>query len=174
MTIREGLEVSTGIRLALAGDTMLGRGAAEALRTQPIGSLISEDAVAILGEADLFVLNLECCVSKRGERWPNPLKPFFFRAPPLLDLLRHLGVDCVTVANNHALDFGRVALVDTLDLLSEAGVATVGAVRDLQSSPFCDHGELRLPAAGGRVDRPPGRLSSRHRHAGRRLRRSSP
>jgi len=135
VTIREGLEVSTGIRLALAGDTMLGRGVAEALRTQPIESLVSEDVVAILSEADLFVLNLECCVSERGERWPDPLKPFFFRAPPqALDLLRHLGVDCVTVANNHALDYGRLALMDTLDLLSEAGVATVGAGRDVQQA----------------------------------------
>jgi poly-gamma-glutamate synthesis protein (capsule biosynthesis protein) len=41
-----------------------------------------------------------------------------------------LGVDCVTLANNHALDFGAEALVDTLDLLDAAGIAHVGAGRD--------------------------------------------
>jgi hypothetical protein len=57
---------------------------------------------------DLFVLNLECCTSERGERWTDPRKPFFFRAPPeAVELLCRLGVDCVTLANNHALDDGR-------------------------------------------------------------------
>jgi poly-gamma-glutamate capsule biosynthesis protein CapA/YwtB (metallophosphatase superfamily) len=58
----------------------------------------------------------------------RPAEPFFFRAPPAaIETLAHLGVDCVTLANNHALDFGTVALVDTLELLRQAGIATVGA-----------------------------------------------
>src|SRR5207244_9711522 len=82
-------------------------------------------------EADLFVLNLECCISERGERWPDPRKPFFFRAPPRATAtLAHLGVDCVTLANNHALDFGPQALLDTFDHLRAAGIACVGAGPD--------------------------------------------
>jgi poly-gamma-glutamate capsule biosynthesis protein CapA/YwtB (metallophosphatase superfamily) len=127
--------MSVGVRLALAGDTMLGRKVADALRARPPESLVSGDVIAVLDEADLFVLNLECCISDRGERWPDPSKPFFFRAPlQALALLHHLGVDCVTVANNHALDYGRIALLDTLDRLSEAGVAAVGAGRNLEQA----------------------------------------
>lgn len=99
--------MSAGIRIALAGDTMLGRSVAKALLTRPPEALFSEEVVATLGEADLRVLNLECCISQRGERWPDPYKPFFFRAPPeAVEVLRHLKVDCVTLANNHALDYG--------------------------------------------------------------------
>lgn len=114
---------------------MLGRKVAERLRSQPPESLFSVEVVATIREADLFVLNLECCISERGERWPDPLKPFFFRAPPqAVDVLAYLGVDCVTLANNHALDYGPIALLDTLDLLSGAGVAAVGAGRNVEEA----------------------------------------
>jgi poly-gamma-glutamate capsule biosynthesis protein CapA/YwtB (metallophosphatase superfamily) len=118
------------VRLALGGDAMLGRGVADAIgRTRR--SPLDPDVLAVAAEADLFVLNLECCISERGERWPEPDKPFFFRAPPLAaELLAHAGVDCVTLANNHALDYGADALLDTLEHLRAAGVACVGAGPD--------------------------------------------
>jgi poly-gamma-glutamate capsule biosynthesis protein CapA/YwtB (metallophosphatase superfamily) len=116
------------MKLALAGDTMLGRGVAERLVRAPPTALFSDAVVAAAHEADLFVLNLECAISDRGERWPDPAKRFFFRAPPAaVDVLRYLGVSCVTLANNHALDFGSVALLDTLDHLARGGIAWVGA-----------------------------------------------
>ncbi len=116
------------IKLALAGDTMLGRGVAQSLLRAPPGTLFSSAVAEAIREADLFVLNLECCISERGAPWPDPSKPFFFRAPPsAVDALAHLGVDCVTLANNHALDFGETALSDTLGYLEEAGIRTVGA-----------------------------------------------
>jgi poly-gamma-glutamate capsule biosynthesis protein CapA/YwtB (metallophosphatase superfamily) len=81
------------------------------------------------------VLNLECCISDRGSPWPDPAKPFFFRAPPAaVAALTHLGVDCVTLANNHALDFGEGALVDTMDRLAGAGIAWVGAGEDADAA----------------------------------------
>ncbi|MEU8515726.1 CapA family protein [Kitasatospora sp. NPDC048722] len=120
------------LRVALAGDTMLGRGVAEELRRSPTpAALLSAEVRELLLGADLVVLNLECCISARGERWPDPDKPFFFRAPPsTAGVLAELGVDCVTLANNHALDYGFDALTDTCDLLEQAGVRTVGAGRD--------------------------------------------
>jgi poly-gamma-glutamate capsule biosynthesis protein CapA/YwtB (metallophosphatase superfamily) len=115
------------VRLALAGDTMLGRHVAGAIARSRQAPLAPE-VVAAAAEADLFVLNLECCVSDRGQPWPDPGKPFFFRAPPLAaELLAQIGVDCVTLANNHALDFGPEALLDTIEHLRAAGVRSVGA-----------------------------------------------
>jgi poly-gamma-glutamate capsule biosynthesis protein CapA/YwtB (metallophosphatase superfamily) len=116
------------ITVALAGDTMLGRKVGERLGVAAPRSLVAPEVVEIAGEADLFVLNLECCISDRGEPWPAPGKPFFFRAPPAaLDLLSCLGVDCVNLANNHALDFGEQALRDTFVHLASAGIQWVGA-----------------------------------------------
>lgn len=117
------------VTMALAGDTMLGRGVAERLdRPSTVEDLFSAEVRARLAEADLVLLNLECCVSSRGARWTAPGKPFHFRAPPrAAGLLAELGVDCVTLANNHALDYGYEALHDTLDHLARAGVRCVGA-----------------------------------------------
>lgn len=85
------------MKLALAGDTMLGRKVAERLGHVPPTALFSDEVVAVTHEADLFVLNLECAISERGTPWPDPAKPFFFRAPPVaVDVLHHLGVSCAT------------------------------------------------------------------------------
>ncbi len=114
---------------------MLGRRVADAIADSGPDALVSDDVVAVAGEADLFVLNLECCISERGRRWPDPQKPFFFRAPPAaIEVLRGLGVDCVTLANNHALDFGAEALLDTFEHLRAARIGWAGAGADREQA----------------------------------------
>ena len=101
------------MKLGVAGDTMLGRMVGERLTRVAPTEIVDRAVVEVAREADVFLLNLECAISDRGERWPDPDKPFFFRAPPVaVEVLRHLGVDVVTLANNHALDYGPVALLD--------------------------------------------------------------
>jgi poly-gamma-glutamate capsule biosynthesis protein CapA/YwtB (metallophosphatase superfamily) len=131
------------VKLALAGDTMLGRKVAEALAERPPESLVSEELAELTCSADLFVLNLECCISERGSPWPALGKPFHFRAPPIaVETLAHLGVDCVTLANNHALDFGQDALLDTIEHLGRAGIAWTGAGGSVEEArrPACMEG----------------------------------
>ena len=114
---------------------MLGRRVAKAIAADGPGGLVADEVVELTRAADLLVLNLECCISERGMRWPDPRKPFFFRAPPAAtEVLTRLGVDCVTLANNHALDFGPVALLDTLEHLRSAGIASVGAGPDVEEA----------------------------------------
>ncbi|MFD1934300.1 CapA family protein [Nonomuraea mangrovi] len=121
------------VTLALAGDTMLGRGVAVLLaRSADPAAYLSDEVRGHLADADLFVLNLECCISERGSPWPAPGKPFHFRAPPqAADLLAELGVGCVTLANNHALDYGYDALLDTREQLDRVGIPAVGAGADV-------------------------------------------
>ena len=140
------------VTLALAGDTMLGRSVARTLATTPPEALVAPEVRAALAEADLVVLNLECCISERGRPWDALGKPFFFRAPPrAVELLVLLGTDCVTLANNHALDYGVDALADTRDHLAAAGIATVGAGDDLQQArrpAMLTAGGLRVAVLG--------------------------
>jgi poly-gamma-glutamate capsule biosynthesis protein CapA/YwtB (metallophosphatase superfamily) len=118
------------VKLALAGDTMLGRAVGHRLMQDPNHVLFAPELVEVIEDADLFVLNLECCVSARGE--PVPGRVFHFRAPPwAAETLARLGVDCVTLANNHVLDFGPDAFLDTLAHLDAAGIRVVGAGTDL-------------------------------------------
>jgi len=128
-------DTGVAIKLALAGDTMLGRGVADRLATSSPESLFAPEIVEIANEADLFILNLECCVSERGTRWSAPGKAFFFRAPAsAAEALALLGVDCVSLANNHALDFGEEALQDTFDHLARVGIAWAGAGADVDQA----------------------------------------
>jgi poly-gamma-glutamate synthesis protein (capsule biosynthesis protein) len=136
------------VKLALAGDTMLGRSVAQVLATSPPAALFADEVVAAVREADVAIVNLECCISNRGVPWPDPHKPFFFRAPPVATkVLTLLGVDCVSLANNHALDFGTEALLDTFDHLRAAGIKWVGAgvdVEDARQPVFLDAAGMRL------------------------------
>jgi poly-gamma-glutamate capsule biosynthesis protein CapA/YwtB (metallophosphatase superfamily) len=133
------------LRLALAGDAMLGRGVANAIAAGD-RPLVDSEVVAIAAGCDLFLLNLECCISDRGGPWAG--RRFHFRAPPAAaELLASWSVDCVTLANNHALDYGPDALVDTLEHLGRAGVAWAGAGADLHEA----RATRWLTAAGQRV-----------------------
>jgi poly-gamma-glutamate synthesis protein (capsule biosynthesis protein) len=153
------------IKLALAGDTMLGRAVADRLATSSPEWLFAPEIVEIANEADLFVLNLECCVSEQGTRRTAPGKAFFFRAPPSAAVaLAVLGVDCVSLGNNHALDFGEEALQDTFDHLAQVGIAWAGAGADVDQArapavlragafrlgvlSLCDHPEDFAAGAG--------------------------
>ncbi len=123
----------SGGAIALLGDAMLGRSVADALERVAPADLWAPEVREIALECDAVVCNLECCISSRGRRTERvPGKPFFFRAPEAgIESLRAIGVSAVGLANNHALDYEEDALLDTLDLVSDAGIALAGAGRDL-------------------------------------------
>jgi poly-gamma-glutamate capsule biosynthesis protein CapA/YwtB (metallophosphatase superfamily) len=78
---------------------------------------------------DLFLVNLECPFTDRGEKIP---KNFNFKArPELVASLLAGRVDVVSLANNHLMDYGAIGLLDTLATLDQAGIAHFGAGRNL-------------------------------------------
>src|SRR5215218_2072399 len=120
------------MKVALAGDAMLGRGVARELEQRPPQSFVADAIAELMRAADICVVNLECCISERGEPVP---KVFNFRAPPqAVETLLHLGVDCVTLANNHALDFGTDCLLDTFAHLRAAGIGWAGAGENVEQA----------------------------------------
>jgi len=121
--------------LGFTGDVMLGRKVNERQQTRRPDELWG-DLTERLASLDGLVCNLECCLSTRGQRWTETHRPFHFRADPewAIPALEAVGVDGVTLANNHVLDFGAVALRDTIDALDDAGIARVGAGRDVDEA----------------------------------------
>lgn len=108
---------------------MLGRGVGERIAQGRPEDVWSPELRALCLSCDLVICNLECCISERGSRTGRVRgKPFFFRGPPAaVESLRAIGVAAAGLANNHALDFEERALLDTLDLLREAGIEVAGA-----------------------------------------------
>jgi poly-gamma-glutamate capsule biosynthesis protein CapA/YwtB (metallophosphatase superfamily) len=125
------------VTIALLGDVMLGRQVALALEEGPPERVWSDELAELCRSCDALVCNLECCISARGRETERiPGKPFFFRAPPgpAVEALATVGTAAVSLANNHALDYEEEALLDTFEHLSEAGIASAGAGRDLESA----------------------------------------
>ncbi|MTI96407.1 MAG: CapA family protein [Firmicutes bacterium] len=77
---------------------------------------------------DLVFGNLEAPISDVG----NPMdKAYVFRAKPFtIEVLLDGGFNLVSLANNHILDYGAEAMLDTIDLLDQHGIAHAGAGKD--------------------------------------------
>lgn len=91
---------------------------------------ISGPLLERMRDADILLVNNEFCFSNRGS--PTPGKLYTFRAAPQnAELLREMGVDLVSLANNHVFDYGLQAFCDTLDTLAAADIPYIGAGRDL-------------------------------------------
>lgn len=120
------------LTLALTGDVMFGRLVAEAIERYgadyPLG-----DVTPLLRKADVAFFNLECVIAQGGTPWIP--KVFHFRAPPeAMEILKRAGIDAVALANNHVLDFHEEALLEMLDRLKEAKIASTGAGKDDQEA----------------------------------------
>jgi poly-gamma-glutamate capsule biosynthesis protein CapA/YwtB (metallophosphatase superfamily) len=119
--------------IGLLGDVMLGRLVGERIAAGAVPAELWSPALRELLEGcDAVVCNLECCISDRGRRTRAIRgKPFFFRAPPrAVRALEAATVSIASLANNHALDFGPEALLDTVGHLRRAGIEPVGAGPD--------------------------------------------
>ena len=122
-----------GIRLLFAGDLYLTELLQDKYRRTGIQAAATEELLTFLQEGDLFILNQEFPFGTTGEAMEE--KEYTFRVPPdLVSVPVDLGVDLVTLANNHILDFGRGPLTETLEALDGAGIAHVGAGEDLDAA----------------------------------------
>ncbi|MBV9278851.1 MAG: CapA family protein [Chloroflexi bacterium] len=90
------------------------------------------DTLPLLRAADLRLINLECVIAESGRPWTRTPKAFHFRADPIaMETLRLAGIDCVSLANNHVLDYEEAAFREMLRRLDEAGIARAGAGENL-------------------------------------------
>jgi poly-gamma-glutamate capsule biosynthesis protein CapA/YwtB (metallophosphatase superfamily) len=122
------------MNLAMVGDVMLGRLVNEVLKERP-PEYPWGDTLPLLRGADFRLCNLECAISDDGEPWSASPKEFHFRSDAKnVGVLLAAKMDAVSLANNHALDFGYDALLETLEILDKAGIAHAGAGRTLKDA----------------------------------------
>jgi len=120
--------------LAFAGDVNLDEASAPVKKydteNKDISKCLSEDLLEEMINADIMMLNNEFVYSRRGKKEEN--KSYTFRADPdRVEILKKMGVDIVSLANNHALDYGQDALLDTFSTLEEAAIDYVGAGKNI-------------------------------------------
>lgn len=102
-------------------------------RENGIYDCISQELIEYMNNADFMCLNNEFTYSTGGT--PLEGKAYTFRAAPeRVEVLHQLGVDAVTLANNHIYDYGKEALLDTFAVLEEAEIPYFGAGRTLEEA----------------------------------------
>jgi poly-gamma-glutamate synthesis protein (capsule biosynthesis protein) len=117
------------VRVNFAGDVMLAR------RYELTGGIIDtlgpegifDSIKPYLGDAaDLTVANLESPLCNTGTR--HPTKPIVFRGRPTnVAGLTHAGIDVVSLANNHVIDYGAAGMDQTRRVLDSVGILHSGA-----------------------------------------------
>ncbi len=102
-------------------------------RNKGIYGILSEDTVKIMQETDIMVANSEFTISDHGEKMPN--KYYTFRASPKrIPIYNEMGVDLLTLANNHVYDFGEIAFNDMIDSLNEYKIPYIGAGKNIEEA----------------------------------------
>jgi hypothetical protein len=106
--------------------TLLGVGDVLIDRKEP--ETIFQHVAGVLRSADITYANCEQALSDKG--YPNP-KQAAYSSPESIRALLYAGMDVVSLANNHSLDWGTEALLDSLVRLKEAGLPYIGVGRNL-------------------------------------------
>ncbi|MEM9776925.1 MAG: CapA family protein, partial [Chloroflexota bacterium] len=120
------------IHLAAVGDIMLDRRLGDAIKNGSVDYPF-EKMIDWLVPADLTIGNFESAIGTLGKPIEN--KSYPFQAPPeAVDALKSGGFDVVSLANNHALDYGVDSLLDGIALLKSAGIESVGAGSNLSEA----------------------------------------
>ncbi|PJF31706.1 MAG: hypothetical protein CUN51_01840 [Candidatus Thermofonsia Clade 1 bacterium] len=129
--VAERAQAQPSVTILFTGDLMLGRSLERAARQTNDPLFAFRRVAELLQSADLTVGNLECVLSDLGA---PARKRYPLRCAEALEALRWAGFNVLSLANNHAMDFGGEALLDMIRRLNNVGIATVGAGADLRGA----------------------------------------
>ncbi len=123
-----------GIRIAAVGDMMLGTDYPKDILPDDDGASFLADVTPTLSAADLAFGNLEGVLaddSEPAKQCSNPAACFLFRSPTrYARLYRDAGFDVLSLANNHARDFGEEGRTETMRALDSVGILHSGREGD--------------------------------------------
>ncbi|MDC0743880.1 CapA family protein [Polyangium mundeleinium] len=117
-----------------AGDVSFGRLVGQILLREPDRALFAP-MDHLLRAADVRFVNLEGPISDQGNETVSPENNLVFNGPPAsADVLARAGIDVVSTANNHAWDYGKSAMLETLDHLDRVSVLHAGTGATLEKA----------------------------------------
>lgn len=121
-----GRDAAREVTVLVGGDTALTDAATTTLVQYGYEHPLSS-TVDLLRGADVALVNLETAVTERHEQLPLYKRYVYKMEPRALEALTWAGIDGVTLANNHVLDYGRAGLLDTLRHVHGARLVPIGA-----------------------------------------------
>ncbi|MBQ2841782.1 MAG: CapA family protein [Clostridia bacterium] len=122
--------------VAFVGDILFDKDFRPMVHANEMGGMlncIDKSVVDYLNACDVFLINNEFTIGERGE--PLSGKTWTFQVEPdKIQLLKDLGADIVSLANNHIYDYGEVGFFDTIDNLKKAGMPYIGAGNNIDEA----------------------------------------
>lgn len=120
------------IRLRLGGDLMLGGKVLEKIKQfgplYPFQHMPDE-----VNSPDVFFANLECTLSQKGTA-PEGKTILLYTDPRVVEGMRKIGLNLLSLANNHSFDYGLGGFEETQSLLHKNGIMTVGGGRNREEA----------------------------------------
>lgn len=155
-----GMDTGDTVRWTWVGDTLVAGDGAKVLRKHEPAWPFAK--VRSLIQGDYAIANVEGPITADTAQY-FPDQKWNYNAPPhMAKSLADIGIDAVSLGNNHLLDRGPDGVADTLKHLSQVGIATFGAgvTSEAERPHFVDtrHGKVAIVAFS--VDKPRDRASA--------------
>lgn len=113
------------ITIVAVGDLMMSSWVIDVVKEKGV-DFPFDSTRSLLKSADITIANLEAPLTKAGTSYED--KTFTFKVPPtFIDGIKRSGIDIVTLANNHILDFGVQGLSNTIMILDSNNIKHCGA-----------------------------------------------
>ena len=133
--------------MLFTGDIQMGSNITAAYDGAGLSGILSDELQQQMKNADITMVNEEFPFGTGGTKAPD--KQFTFKTDPsYVKMFQETGVDIVSLANNHVLDFGQDVLSQTFETLDQAGIPYVGAGETLKRASACETIEVNGTKVG--------------------------
>lgn len=122
------------ITLTVAGDIIFGRTVHSRMVRYGDWAHPLRGVAPRLQQADLTIADLECSLSDNTEKPADPFTFYFTTNSAAVTGLTLAGIDGVSLANNHSMNFGRLGLTDTMTVLGQHGIKWFGGGLNLDEA----------------------------------------
>ena len=127
------------VTMAFVGDTYFSDKLYSHYTKSGLTGFLGQSVLDIFQQTDIMIANHEYAATDLPEEAKDTEQLYNFKSPIAREIIwKELGVDIVSLANNHAMDYGEQSLIDTLDALDAIDIGRIGAGRNLADALKAD------------------------------------
>ena len=127
------------VTMAFVGDMYLSDKLYSNYTKSGLTGFLGQSILDIFQKTDIMIANHEYVATDLPEEAKDTQQLYNFKSPVAREILwKEMGVDIVSLANNHAMDYGEQSLLDCLDALDAIGIARIGAGKNLADALKAD------------------------------------
>lgn len=134
-TTEEKVDTYIPISLAIVGDVDMSDRIDSYYKQDGLPGFMSEGIINVFQNSDITAINHEYVASDHDDSHKVDYELWYYKHPTYREkYLKEMGVDVVTLANNHTMDYGEEGLLDTMEALTNEGISYIGVGKDLDEA----------------------------------------